>query len=95
MSEQVSTNIIVRNYRTSDYEETLEILKHLQNKYDIGLSEEIWRESSGLRQFKPNLKRITLIAEDKDSGEVVGMGVIEAKKDSIGRYIGYLDRETY
>ncbi len=91
MSEQVSTNIIVRNYRTSDYEETLEILKHLQNKYDIGLSEEIWRESSGLRQFKPNLKRITLIAEDKDSGEVVGMGVIEAKKDSIGRYIGYLD----
>ena len=91
MSEQVENGIIVRNYRTSDFEETLEILKHLQTKYDIGLSEDIWRESSGLRQFKPNLKRITLIAEDKNSGEVVGMGVIEAKKDSIGRFIGYLD----
>ncbi|MFX1275655.1 MAG: GNAT family N-acetyltransferase [Promethearchaeota archaeon] len=91
MSEQIENEIIVRNYRTSDFEETLEILKHLQTKYDIGLSEDIWRESSGLRQFKPNLKRITLIAEDKNSGEVVGMGVIEAKKDSIGRYIGYLE----
>ena len=91
MSEQLETDIIVRNYRTSDYEETLEILEHLQDKYDIGLTEEIWRESSGLRQFKPNLKRITLIAEDIKSGEVVGMGIIEAKKDSIGRYIGYLD----
>ncbi len=91
MSEEVNSSVIVRNYRTSDYEATLEILKHLQTKYDIGLSEEIWRKSSGLRQFKPNLKRITLIAEEKNSGEVVGMGIIEAKKDSIGRYIGYLE----
>ena len=83
--------IIVRNYRTSDYEETLEILKHLQAKYDIGLNEDIWRKSSGLRQFKPNLKKITLIAEKEDSGEVIGMGIVEAKKDSIGRFIGYLD----
>ena len=91
MSEQIQSEIIVRNYRTSDFDETLEILKHLQNKYDIGLNEEIWRKSSGLRQFKPNLKRITLIAEKKDTGEVVGMGIIEAKKDSIGRFIGYLE----
>ena len=82
--------IIIRNYRTSDYNATLEILKELNNQYDIGLNEERWRESSGLRQFKPNLKRITLIAEFKDTGEVVGMGIIEAQKNTLGQYIGYL-----
>ncbi|TFG06476.1 MAG: GNAT family N-acetyltransferase [Promethearchaeota archaeon] len=83
--------IIIRNYRTSDYEATLEILKELHHQYDIGLKEEQWRESSGLRQFKPNLKRITLIAETKDTGEVVGMGMLEAQKNPLGQYIGYLD----
>jgi GNAT superfamily N-acetyltransferase len=84
-------NIIIRNYRTSDYKATLEILTELNNQYDIGLNEERWRESSGLRQFKPNLKRITLIAELKEKGEVVGMGIIEAQKNTIGQYIGYLN----
>ncbi|MGQ4875965.1 MAG: GNAT family N-acetyltransferase, partial [Promethearchaeia archaeon] len=92
-------DIIIRNYRTSDYEATLEILKQLNEKYDIGLNEEKWRQESGLRQFKPNLKRITLIAEDKKTGEVMGMGMIEAVKNNLGRYIGYLDnwatREKY
>lgn len=84
-------NIIIRNYRTSDYQATLEILRQLHNSLDIGLNEKKWKESSGLRQFKPNLKRITLIAEYKPTGEVVGMGMLEAVKNSIGRYIGYLD----
>jgi len=83
--------IIIRNYRTSDYQATLEILRQLQVTYDIGLNEQRWRESSGLRQFKPNLKRITLIAEYKPNGEVVGMGILEAVKNSLGQYIGYLD----
>ncbi|MHA1343924.1 MAG: GNAT family N-acetyltransferase [Promethearchaeota archaeon] len=83
--------IIIRNYRPSDYEETLEILKQLQDKYNIGLNEEKWRKSSGLRQFKPNLKRITLIAESKKTGEVMGMGMLEAVKNNLGAYIGYLD----
>jgi predicted N-acetyltransferase YhbS len=83
--------IIIRNYRTSDYEATLEILKQLNDIYDIGLKEKKWRQSSGLRQFKPNLKRITLIAESKPDGEVVGMGMLEAVKNSLGQYIGYLD----
>jgi predicted N-acetyltransferase YhbS len=83
--------IIIRNYRTSDYEETLEILQQLNNQYDIGLNEEKWRKSSGLRQFKPNLKRLTLIAELKDTGEVVAMGMLEAVKNNLGQYIGYLD----
>jgi hypothetical protein len=84
-------DIIIRNYRTSDYQATLEILQELHKLYDIGLREEQWRESSGLRQFKPNLKRITLIAEFKPTGEVVSMGMIEAVKNTLGQYIGYLD----
>ena len=83
--------IIIRNYRTSDYQATLEILRQLHSTYDIGLNEQRWKESSGLRQFKPNLKRITLIAEYKPNGEVVGMGILEAVKNSLGQYIGYLD----
>jgi predicted N-acetyltransferase YhbS len=83
--------IIIRNYRTSDYEATLEILQRLHDEYDIGLDEDKWKKSSGLRQFKPNLKRITLIAELKKSGEVIGMGMLEAVKNTLGRYIGYLD----
>ncbi|MFX1391779.1 MAG: GNAT family N-acetyltransferase [Promethearchaeota archaeon] len=83
--------IIIRNYRTSDYEATLEILKDLNELFDIGFNETQWRESSGLRQFKPNLKRITLIAEVKSTGQVVSMGIIEAVKNTLGRYIGYLD----
>ncbi len=84
-------NIIIRNYRTSDYLSTLEILRELHNQYNIGLNESKWRESSGLRQFKPNLKRITLIAEYKTTGEVMGMGMLEAVKNTLGQYIGYLD----
>ncbi|KKM92452.1 hypothetical protein LCGC14_1218260, partial [marine sediment metagenome] len=84
-------DIIIRNYRTSDYQATLEILKNLNKLIDIGFDEKQWRESSGLRQFKPNLKRITLIAELKSTGDVVSMGMIEAVKNIIGRYIGRLD----
>ncbi len=84
-------DIIIRNYRTSDYEATLEILKEVNEVLDIGFNEKQWRESSGLRQFKPNLKRITLIAELKSTSEVVSMGMIEAVKNTLGRYIGYLD----
>jgi len=92
MSEKELTDkdIIIRNYKTSDYSSTLEILKELNAELDIGFDEKQWRESSGLRQFKPNLKRITLIAELK-TGEVVSMGVIEAQKNTIGQYVGYLD----
>ncbi|MFX1364548.1 MAG: GNAT family N-acetyltransferase [Promethearchaeota archaeon] len=84
-------DIIIRNYRTSDYEATLEILKELNEMFDIGFNETQWRESSGLRQFKPNLKRITLIAELKSTGQVVSMGMIEGVKNTLGQYIGYLD----
>jgi ribosomal protein S18 acetylase RimI-like enzyme len=93
MSEEIieEDEIIIRNYRTSDYEATLEILRELSDKYNIGLKEDQWRESSGLRQFKPNLKRITLVAELKSTGKIVSMGMIEAVKNTLGQYIGYLD----
>ena len=93
MSDKVlkEEDIIIRNYRTSDYQATLEILKELNKLYDIGFDEKQWRESSGLRQFKANLKRITLIAELKSNGTVVSMGVIEAQKNTLGQYVGYLD----
>ena len=84
-------DIIIRNYRTSDYRATLKILKELQSKYNIGFIESKWRETSGLRQFKPNLKRITLIAELKTTGQVVSMGMLEAVKSNLGQYIGYLN----
>ena len=89
-NEITDNDIIIRNYRTSDYQSTLEILKELNELLDIGFDEKQWRESSGLRRFKPNLKRITLIAELK-TGEVVSMGVIEAQKNTLGQYVGYLD----
>ena len=84
-------DIIIRNYRTSDYLATLKILKELQSKYNIGFIESKWRETSGLRQFKPNLKRITLIAELKTTGQVVSLGMLEAVKSNLGQYIGYLN----
>jgi hypothetical protein len=84
-------DIIIRNYRTSDYQATLKILLELQNKFDIGFVESKWRETSGLRQFKPNLKRITLIAELKSTGQVVSLGMLEGVKNNLGQYIGYLN----
>ncbi len=83
--------ILIRNYNTSDYPTTLEILNQLNDIYNIGLKEGQWMQSSGLRQFKPNLKRETLIAELKSTKEVVGMGVIEASKNALGQYTGYLN----
>ena len=87
MTEEMLTeeDIIIRNYRTSDYQATLKILKELQSQYNIGFVESKWRETSGLRQFKPNLKRITLIAELKSTGQVVSMGMLEAVKSNLGQ----------
>ncbi len=84
-------NVLVRNYKISDYLATLEILKQLHEMYEDNLSKIRWRESSGLRQFKPNLKRITLVVELKSTNEIIGMGVIEGLKDLYGCYTGYLN----
>lgn len=83
--------VLIRRYRTSDYEATAEILNHLNELYHIGLKKKQWNKSSGLRQFKPNLKRETLVAELKSTGEVICMGVIEATKNNLSQYVGYLN----
>ena len=44
-NESSDEDIIIRNYKTSDYKATLEILRELNEKYDIGLNEDRWRES--------------------------------------------------
>ena len=90
-SQELEKNdILIRNYRLSDYPATLEILKELNVVYDIGLKEDQWKKTSGLRQFRPNLKCVTLVAEEKHTGEILCMGVIEASRDIMGQYVGFL-----
>ena len=84
-------DIRIRNYKISDYQDTLEILKDLHETYGLTLNEKQWTKSSGLRQFKPNLKRITLVVELKSSGKIIGMGVIESLKNLYGESTGYLN----
>ena len=69
----------------------LEILKYLHETYGLTLNEKQWTKSSGLRQFKPNLKRITLVVELITTGKIIGMGVIEALKNVYGESTGYLN----
>ena len=84
-------HILIRNYKQSDYQATLEILNQLHEIYDIGLKEEQWKSTTGLRQFKPNLKRETLIVELKSTKEIIGMGMIEASRNVLGQYTGFLE----
>lgn len=84
-------DIRIRNYKISDYQATLEILKDLHETYGLTLNEKQWTRSSGLRQFKPNLKRITLVVELQSTGKIMGMGVIEALKNVYGDSTGYLN----
>ena len=57
--------INIRSYRSSDYKPTLEILKQLNELYGVGINVRKWEKTSGLRSFRPNLNRKTLIAESK------------------------------
>ena len=89
--ENITKDIRIRNYKISDYQDTLEILKDLHETYGLTLNKKQWTKSSGLRQFKPNLKRITLVVELKSTGKVIGMGVIESLKNVYGESTGYLN----
>ncbi len=83
--------IVIRNYKQSDYQSTLDILRELHDLYDIGLRKQNWKPTSGLRQFKPNLKRETLVVELKSTHQVIGMGMIEASRNLFGQYTGFLE----
>ena len=80
--------ITIRNYRKSDCEATMRILKDLSKDYNFVFEENKWQEASGLRLFSPGSARMTLIAEL--DGIVVGLGFIEVKTEPTGEKIGYL-----
>ncbi len=84
----MSQEVIIRNYRKSDYAATIHIFKELATLYKFQFEEEKWKEDSGLRLFSPGYKRLTLIAEL--AGEVVGMGFVEIKDEPTGEVIGYM-----
>ncbi|NVM29788.1 MAG: GNAT family N-acetyltransferase [Candidatus Helarchaeota archaeon] len=81
-----------RNYRESDYEATTELMRQLSEEaYKVKFDEEKWRKASRLRYFSPDSRGQTIIAEDDENGEVIGMGFITAKLESTGLYVGYLN----
>ncbi len=84
----MSEEIIIRNYRKSDFEATTKLMRELSEIYGLGFDEEKWKDSSGLRLFSPGSSRMTIIAELQ--GEVVGMGFIEIKTDPTGFKVGFL-----
>lgn len=84
----MSEEIIIRNYRKSDFDATTRLMRELSEIYSFGFDEEKWKESSGLRLFSPGSARMTLIAEL--SGAVVGMGFLEVKTDPTGAKVGFL-----
>lgn len=88
-SELDSAKIKIRNYRKSDYEETLDLMEEMAANFSLFFDKTKWDESSGLRLFRPGYSRTTLIAEIEGEG-VVGMGFIELQKSPDGLNIGYL-----
>ncbi|MHA1266222.1 MAG: GNAT family N-acetyltransferase [Candidatus Helarchaeota archaeon] len=80
-----------RNYREDDYEATTELMRELSSAYKVKFDEEKWKKASRLRYFSPDSRGQTLIAENEETGEVIGMGFINAKLESTGLYIGYLN----
>ena len=88
MNEEQKNKIRVRNYRKSDYEQTLVLMEEMSEVFEFYFDKEKWNKSAGLRLFQPGYSRTTLVAEIK--GEIVGMGFIELQKDANGLNIGYL-----
>lgn len=80
-----------RNYREEDYQATTELYRQLSEAYKEEFNEEKWKKASRLRYFSPDSRGQTLIAENEETGELIGMGFISAKLESTGLYIGYLN----
>ncbi|MBS7288866.1 MAG: GNAT family N-acetyltransferase [Candidatus Freyarchaeota archaeon] len=82
--------IKIRNYQTSDSDGTMLLMRTLASEIGFTFNPEKWRESDYLRLFSPGLRRQTLVAEDEETGKVVGMGIIEARLEPTGQLVGYL-----
>ncbi|MHA1606801.1 MAG: GNAT family N-acetyltransferase [Candidatus Freyarchaeota archaeon] len=82
--------IKIRNYQTSDGDDTMLLMRALAKEVGASFNPEKWRESDYLRLFSPGLRRQTLVAEDEDTRRVVGMGMVEARLEPTGQLVGYL-----
>jgi len=88
-NESMENQILVRNYRKSDYEETLVLMEEMSEVFSFYFDKDKWNESAGLRLFQPGYSRTTLVAEA--GGKIVGMGFIELTTNTPdGISIGYL-----
>jgi ribosomal protein S18 acetylase RimI-like enzyme len=89
MSDDITGKVLVRNYRKSDYDETLKMMEEMSEIFSFYFDKDKWTESAGLRLFQPGYSRTTLVAEL--DGNIVGMGFIELTGNSPdGLSIGYL-----
>ncbi|MEX2681281.1 MAG: GNAT family N-acetyltransferase [Candidatus Sigynarchaeota archaeon] len=87
--DSLASKVLVRNYRKSDYEATIELMEEISETFSFYFDKKKWNESAGLRLFQPGYSRTTLIAEI--DGKVVGMGFIELHTNTPdGISIGYL-----
>ncbi|MEM3466323.1 MAG: GNAT family N-acetyltransferase [Candidatus Jordarchaeales archaeon] len=82
--------IKIRNYQPSDSDDTMLLMRTLANEVGLSFNPEKWRESDYLRVFSPGLRRQTLVAEDEETRRVVGMGMVEARLEPTGHFVGYL-----
>ncbi|MHA1368657.1 MAG: GNAT family N-acetyltransferase [Promethearchaeota archaeon] len=88
-NEDIKNKIKIRNYRKSDYKDTLELMKEMSEIFSFYFDVHKWDESAGLRLFQPGYSRTTLVAELEGVG-IVAMGFIEMHKSPDGLNIGYL-----
>ena len=89
MSDDMTSKVLVRNYRKSDYDETLKMMEEMSEVFSFYFDKDKWNESAGLRLFQPGYSRTTLVAEL--DGNIVGMGFIELTGNTPdGLIIGYL-----
>nr|MDO8113852.1 GNAT family N-acetyltransferase [Candidatus Sigynarchaeota archaeon] len=87
--DKIASKVLVRNYRKSDYEETLKLMEEMSVLNDLSFDKDKWTESAGLRLFQPGYSRTTLVAEI--DGTLVGMGFLELVSNTPdGLSIGYL-----
>lgn len=82
--------IIFRNYKEEDSKAATELMRQLSEAYKVKFDEKKWNDASRLRYFSPDSRGQTIIAENEETSEVIGMGFISAKLESTGLYIGYL-----
>jgi ribosomal protein S18 acetylase RimI-like enzyme len=89
VSDEITSRVLIRNYRVSDYEETSRLMEEMSEVFSFYFNKDKWDASAGLRLFQPGFTRTTLVAEL--DGAVVGMGFIELTTNTPdGLNMGYL-----